>query len=415
MLDLSRLFVIGVLISCGGAHPGPRPNQTPNNGGAASTVSGVAGASAGVAAVAMGGAGNVVPMLEGELRPDGLIAPDDPRVVLYGRWQKADAQRPVASWGPVAMKVRFEGTSLALRLEDENVDLGEEGRGNVYQFSVDGSEFQRLPATAAAATFWLATDLVAGEHEALVVRRTESKWGTTTFLGFEIDAGARVLPASRPARRIEVFGDSISAGLANENSGYYTNETENGYLAFGPVLARKLDAEWRVEARGGGSFYNDFYLPMLPFFDRVLGPANKQHAPAPDNAVYAFDDYRPDVLIVALGTNDFSEHYPHIDQALYVQKYQDFLRKLRGYYPSTEILCLAPFKPGAPWDEARTYIVKAVVELADAHVHAVDGATTDAWLGPEDYVTGDAFHPNLQGHQKLAERLEPLIRQWLGW
>jgi hypothetical protein len=104
-----------------------------------------------------------------------------------------------------------------------------------------------------------------------LVRRTESKWGTTTFVGFALAPGKHVLdPGPPPAYELEVFGDAISAGLADENTGYYTNQTENGYLAFGPTLARKLNAEWRVEARGGGSFYNDFYLPMIPFFDRTF-------------------------------------------------------------------------------------------------------------------------------------------------
>jgi lysophospholipase L1-like esterase len=349
-----------------------------------------------------------------EVPRDGVVAADDPRLVFYGRWSRLDPKRPVASWGPVVVKVRFEGTSLSLALEDEQVDLGEEGRGNIYQFSIDGGEFQRLPPPRRA-TFQLATGLAAGEHEAMLVRRTESKWGTTTFVGFQIDDGARVLPAGRPPRSIEVFGDSISAGLANENTGYYTNETENGYLAFGPLLARRLDAEWRVEARGGGSLYNDFYLPMIPFFDRVLGPANEQNAPAADNFVYSFAEHQPDVLILALGTNDFSEQYPHLEQALYVAKYRGFVQKLRGHYPGAVIFCLAPFKPGAPWDEARTYIAEAVDELADAGVVAVDGAAGQAWLTAEEYVTGDAFHPNLAGHEKIAERLEPIVRAALGW
>jgi lysophospholipase L1-like esterase len=171
-----------------------------------------------------------------------------------------------------------------------------------------------------------------------------------------------------------------------------------------------------VEARGGGSFYNDFYLPMVPFFERTYGPSNKQNAPAEDNPLWSLEQWQPDLLVVALGTNDFSEQYPHIEQAAYVSKHQAFLRTLRGHYPQTEIICLAPFKPGAPWDEARSYIAASVAQSGDAHIHAVDPTTPAAWLTfPDDYVNGDPFHPNIAGHEKIASELAAVAKAALGW
>jgi hypothetical protein len=49
-------------------------------------------------------------------------------------------------------------------------------------------------------------------------------------------------------------------------------------------------------------------------------------------------------------------------------------------------------------------------------VHAINPVAPDAWLAaPADYVNGDAFHPNLSGHQKIAAKLEATIRPVLGW
>jgi lysophospholipase L1-like esterase len=346
---------------------------------------------------------------------DGAISPDDPHLSYFGRWSWQDSKRPVASWGPVGVNMRFEGTRVIVRLEDEQANLGVEGTGNSYQYSLDGGDFKVLASTAAT-DYPLASGLADGPHSLSLVRRTESKWGKTTITGFQIDAGKRLLDAGpRPPHKLEVFGDSITAGLADENTGLYTNATENGYLAFGPRLARLLDAEWHIEARGGGSFYNDFYLPMIPFFEKMFGPKNKENAPS-DVTLWRFESWQPDVFILALGTNDFSDQYPHIDESAYVPKYEGFLQKLRGYYPKAEIFCLAPFKPGAPWDEARSYIAKAVMTLADPHMHAINPVSPDLWLAsPTDFVSGDAFHPNLSGHQKIAAKLEATIRPVLGW
>lgn len=344
---------VSLCLGCSGGQSGPRPalasagNATAGGGGvnmvggsapsAGNASSGEGGASA-VGGTASGGAasGGGVSGAPPTTLADGVVSATDPHLRFYGRWDLSDPAHPAASWGPVAVRLRFESSSLSLDLVDDAVDLGDEGQGNVYQFRIDDGDFKLLGPGVTPGT-QLASGLSPGPHEVLLVRRTESKWGKTRFGGFKLDAGARVLePPSEPTRRIEVFGDSISAGLANENTGPYTNATENGYLAFGPTLARKLDAEWRVEARGGGSFYNDFYLPMVPFFGRAYGPDNKQNAPAADNPEWSFERWQPDLLVVALGTNDFSEQYPHIEQAAYVSKHQAFLRTLRGHYPQTE-------------------------------------------------------------------------------
>ncbi len=400
----------------GGAAPGGAPSAGAAQGGS-SAGGGSAAGSANTAGSGSGGTTTAV-ALEPETPDSGLVAADNPRLQFLGRWQRTDPKRPIASWGPVAIKLKFEGTSVGLELEDDMTDLGVEGVGSTYQVSVDGGAFQVFSA-AAGSHYDLASGLAEGPHELLLVRRSESKWGKTTFVGFDLAPGMRVFDAGpAPAHKLEVFGDSISAGLANENSGYYTNQSENGYLAFGPVLARKLEAEWRVEARGGGSFYNDYYLPMIPFFDRTFGPNNKENTPASDNPLWSFDDWQPDAFVLALGTNDFSDQYPHIDETAYVTKYQGFLQTLRGHYPSAHLFCLAPFKAGTPWDEARSYIEKAVTALGDAKVYAVNplANSSDPWLTyPADYVTGDEYHPNVQGHEKIAVRLESIVREKLGW
>lgn len=52
--------------------------------------------------------------------------------------------------------------------------------------------------------------------------------------------------------------------------------------------------------------------------------------------------------------------------------------------------------------------------MADAKMHAVDLS----WVlsHPGDYVTDDVFHPNIQGHQKIAQYLYTnYIQPILGW
>jgi lysophospholipase L1-like esterase len=256
----------------------------------------------------------------------------------------------------------------------------------------------------------------------MFARRSESKFGKTTFQGLTLDAGKHLLvPDPPPARKVEVFGDSITAGLADENTGPYNAATSNGYESFASKFARSVDAEWVVEARGGGSFFLD-YLPMVPWFDKTFGPLDGEMLPDSTVPVWNFASWQPDVFILALGTNDSSDMYPATNEASYVAKYKDFMTKLRRSYPNAHVFALAPWKEGAPWDLVRSHIAKAVTEQADPEIRAiipVDGTNptySNRWLEyPADYVTGDTFHPNLQGHQKIADKLKAIIAPIVGW
>jgi lysophospholipase L1-like esterase len=368
---------------------------------------------------------------------DGAIAAlppdaDHPWLRYYGRWDHTDPKAPVAMWSSVAILAKFEGTSVTVRMTDEQLTVMDiPGTGNYYQASVDGGAFTVIPSSGAMA-YPIASGLADGSHTLVFVRRTESKYGKTTFFGLTLDAGKGLDPPDAPAaHKLEAFGDSITAGLADDDTGDWTNATENGFMSFAPQAARLLDAEWHVEARGGGSFYNDYYLPMIPWFDKTFGPHEGENDPPAGAELWDFTQWQPDVYILALGTNDWSDMYPHIDQTSYVTKYQGFLTSLRGWYPHAEIFCLAPFVDqqsglaanAAPWDEARAYIPVAVTAQGDAHMHAIvplmgTAATgySGQWLDhPGDYVQGDEIHPNTSGHTKIAMHLQGIIAPIMGW
>lgn len=388
-----------------------------NEGGDAS--GGVAGDGGdGIAGAAgAGGAATTAP----ETLANGVVTMTHPKVSLFGRWARGTDGSVKGNWGPIGFKLRFESPSVALTLADQPADLGEEGTGSRYHYRIDNGPVQLAPGGQNQLT--LATGLAPGGHTLEFVRRTESRFGITTLKSLRLAPASRLLdPGPRAPLRIEVLGDSISAGLANENTGWYTNESQNGDAAYGPLLARALNAEYHILARGGGTFINEYWKPQPKFFDRVFGPMDTEAAPenepASTNPKWDFAAYVPDVFVLALGTNDFSLEQPHIDEAEYVGKYTAFLRQVRAVYPRALLVCLEPLKEGAPWDEARRYIPLAVKALADARVIAVDpvGPTPSStrWLTyPADYVTNDEYHPNLAGHQKLAARLEPIIRKAL--
>jgi lysophospholipase L1-like esterase len=178
---------------------------------------------------------------------------------------------------------------------------------------------------------------------------------------------------------------------------------------------------------------------MVPWFDQMFGPSLDQDVPDAGSETWDFAQWQPDVLIVALGTNDSSPTYPlgPSDMQQYVTQYVGFLTSLRMGYPHTEIFCLAPFvdqysptgdapwsaQYAAPWDTVRAYIGAAVTQFGDAHTHAiipVTGTATTGYSGQwlthdQDYVAGDTIHPNISGDTKIATHLQSIIAPIMGW
>lgn len=348
---------------------------------------------------------------------------DEPAGIQYfGRWERGEEDEATGSWGALYFKARFEGTSVTLLLEDAT---------NEFQYRVDGGELQRLSPNAET-RYELASGLADGEHSLEVYRRTGGSFGRTMVRGVELDPGKKLLvPFARRDRSIEVVGDSISVGYGNEGQNGTTRETENGYDAYGPQLARLLDAEWSVIAHSGqGLFRNlgeeksdvDETLQMPEEFELTFFPG------ATPNPPWDFSRFEPDVFLITLGTNDFSWKTWNIDpgpdweptEEEYTGAARAFLASVREKYPTTEIFVVGTFiaNDGNQFGRANEYLCAAVEEFADERVHCVDPGANGpggAWLTRASDFIGDWTHPTVASHTIIAEHLRDVIAPVLGW
>lgn len=350
------------------------------------------------------------------------VSDEPPGIQYFGRWDLSDPDRAVASWGAVYFKARFEGTSVTLRLKDG---------GNEFEYRIDGGDLTRL-STTVETEYELASGLEDGEHILEVYRRTGGSFGRTEVLGLVLDPGKEILaPPPRAGRLIEVLGDSISVGYGNEGTSTTTRETENGYMAYGPQLARRLDADWSIVAHSGqGLFRNlgqekaaiESNLQMPDEFLLTFFPSGG------DNPAWDFSLFQPDVFIVALGTNDFAWPQWDVDpgpeweptEQEFVGAYTEFLSFVRSVYPEAEVFAVGTFMATASnqFGRCNAYVCQAIEEMHDPRMHCVDPGHTSpsgAWLpNGTDYI-GDWTHPTVEGHTKIAEKLEAVIRPIVGW
>lgn len=263
------------------------------------------------------------------------------------------------------VKMRFTGTSLKAEIFNRN-DYWDNYLGVI----LDGVQSKvRIFNENETQTVLLADHLKDGEHEVMLFKRQDS-CHAFWFYGFEIGGHAEVLPLPpKPDRRIEVYGDSVSAGEVSEavefagksDPEWHRGELSNSWYSYAWMTARKLHAEIHDIAQGGialldhtGWFQEPNAIGMESVYDKI------QYNPKLSVVKkWDFHRYRPHVVIVAIGQNDahptdfMREDYDGEKAAGWRKRYGEFIAGLRDIYPKAEIILTTTIlEHDESWDRA---------------------------------------------------------------
>ena len=325
--------------------------------------------------------------------------PVGPRFI--GRFDQSDPSAPVFAWSGTAIALRFKGTAIGVTLSD--------GGSNVFEVVIDG-QHSVLSLQQGTQKYALGSNLSDGAHDVLLYRRSEAFFGETTFQGFDV-ADAAYLPGQAvPTRRLELIGDSISAGYGDEGTlpCTFDSKTENHYLTYGALAARALGAELYTEAWSGiGMLRNNDGTTTGTLPERY-----PRTLPERDASTWDFASYVPDAVVINLGTNDFAKGDP---TSTFQTTYRKFASDLRGHYPKARFyLAVGPMLSGADYDQAKAYLNGVIADraaLGDSNLVLLPFATQD---GTNDGLGCD-YHPSLKTHQKMADVLVTTLKADLGW
>lgn len=299
-------------------------------------------------------------------------------------------------WPGAYFEARFEGDSVVMAFDDPR---------NRYRIALDGGAGPVLVLRPSGSQGVRLSGLGPGPHEVRVDRISESLSGASIFGGFFVDVEGRALPPPPDRdRRIEFIGDSDSVGLGNLSERRDCTGDEVFLLtdtqeSFGPRVARHFDADYRLNAASGVTLVGDA-REGAPGMRALHGRALIDATAPPDPAAWA-----PDVIVVALGSNDFaSEPAPSGARADpdgfrddFARQYADFLLELRRQQPQAFLLALA-------WEEYGSDYLRAH-EAALEEARARGEARLDLLVLPAMRKTGCLWHPNLADHEAVAGAL----------
>lgn len=300
-----------------------------------------------------------------------FIPATDPAIRYMGRIDRSEPAAPKIVWAGTMITLRFRGTFLSAVICNHKfynrMELGllVDGKEEKVCFDTDRQRF----------TLPLVSGLEDKEHEITLFKRQDATH-YFDFFGFETDEDAALLPAlPRPDRRIEAYGDSVTAGAvceAVENVGSSDPDDtqgvyDNAYHSYAMITARNLGAEIHNVAQGGIAIFDATGYYHAPNTIGMETAYNKA-VYFPEECGYSdwdFSQYIPHVVTFAVGQNDQHAELtddPDITDPAYrvkwKERYKEIIRDLRSHYPKAQIILLLTVLMHDPsWDAALDEIV----------------------------------------------------------
>jgi len=329
------------------------------------------------------------PVVRVDAEPSGL-QPLTARV--FGRVQALPDGSLRRQWPGTYAEAAFIGSEAYFRVGPGDVSL---------RLRVDGEAPIPL-LKPAPGLYRVSVPRAAPSHRLRIDVASENQGGATSFGGFFVAAGGR--PATLPARahQVEFIGDSHTVGYANtstkrECSGDEVFASTDTSLGVAPQVAARFDADYQVNAISGRGVVRNYNggggEPLPTAYPFVLF----------DKASVASDpSWRPQAIVISLGTNDFStplnpgEKWARREQlqADFEASYAKFIQELHRQQPQAYILLWAAGSDDSELATEARKVVKQVQQSGNARVGfvAVPGLAASACH----------YHPSLADDQRIA-------------
>ncbi len=320
-----------------------------------------------------------------------------------GRIDWEDPQAPAFGFPGTVVEFKFTGTSLKLELSEDNWN-----RGNYLDVYLDNDPnpitIELKPRNRQPMIYDIAEGLDNQVHNVVLVKRTDYIMGEFNFHGIVID-GQLLPPAPDSKRKIEVYGDSITAGAVVEyevpgvqDPQGRNDSMSNAYYSYASILARDYDAELSLVAQSGASLMNGF-----GYWHNGTGAESfyDKSQPLIDAPLWNFDNYIPDLVIIALGQNDSGTIRigRNVSAQNWKNHYKQLITNLRAKYPDSYFIGMFPnMYHDRAWDN---YIIEAIAEY-----RSENNDNRVFSLIHEQVTPG---HPRISEQQQMADTLKEFI------
>ena len=246
-------------------------------------------------------------------------------------------------------------------------------------------------------------------HAVTVFVVTESQPAPNSFGGFAIPPGEKALQPATRSRQIEFIGDSHTVGYGNTSKKTTCTQDEvwattDDSQAFGALTANYYHADYQVNAISGHGVVRNYNgSPGDPV------PAAYPYTLLDKKQLYSDPAWRPQVIVIALGTNDFStplhpgEKWKTRDDlhADYEATYVRFIQQLRARNRDAYVILWATNLADGEIESEVKKVIAQVKAKGESRIDFI----------PFDHLafTGCHFHPSLTDDKTISEGLAHVI------
>jgi lysophospholipase L1-like esterase len=291
-----------------------------------------------------------------------------------------------------------------------------EGDYNYINFEVDGEYAGRQKVDAKEAKPFLITAKQNKQTHVLVISKaTEAANGQiiiTTIEGNNISNAAQTF-----ATKIEFIGNSITCGFGNDmeipcGNGSKWYDQHNAYWSYATRTARAVNAQFMISAISGAGIYRNWNSdgPTVPqqYANTFLNTDS--------SSKWNFDSFIPDIVTIALGTNDMSSgdgkktRLP-FDRTTYIDMYKNFIKSIYSHYPNAQLVLLNSPMVNGTNNLILKECITIIKETINAELKPVKLIQT-FWFNAMQ-PTGCGSHPSITDHEVMANQLIPFIKKLL--
>jgi lysophospholipase L1-like esterase len=322
----------------------------------------------------------------------------DKHIAIMGRTQSNDDKSLTFAYPGVTLSMDVVGSEL-------NMEAQSSGDNSYLDVIVD-QQARIVKLSNKRQTIKLFKSPTAGSHKVEIVHRSETWHGQVTISQFTLTGGKFLAAPKLAKRKILVLGDSVTCGEAIDRVAGETKNPRwwNARHSYGMLTANKLNAQVQLVCYGGRGLIRSWNgktddLNLPDFYPLTI--ADPQHPISWDKS-----NYKPDLIVSAIGTNDFSQGIPAHEA--YVAAYVKFINRLLVDYPHAKI---AVTEGAILNGDGKT----AMIEYLTETLNRVNNPKVYRVLS--NYYPGDAIdaHPTDEQHADMANDLAPQLKAIMNW
>lgn len=319
----------------------------------------------------------------------------------------------------------FQGSHLELLLqgddnaESEDAPIQDKARIAVL---IDGIRVIDDMLTASEKNYTLVDSGIPHTYRIHVIKLSESPMSIAGIKQLAADENATLAPAKNKSRRVEFIGDSITCGYGVDDNNLehaFSTATEDVTKAYAYLTAQSLDADYSMVSYSGYGIISGYTESDEKLADQLVPPyypiTGFSRGTFKNEAImgkaWDFNSFKPDLIVLNLGTNDDSYCQDKSDrQEEFTDSYQKFIKEIRRLNPDSVLLCVY----GIMNQRLYPCIEKAVAayknDSNDEHIYSMK---FELHQESDGYVVD--FHPSFRTHNKAAWKLVQKIREIMNW